>query len=68
MIIKKELLSDLELKILKLISSGNTIFEIANQLSLSIPKINACRIGLLEKMEVKNNAGLVLYAILNDLV
>ncbi|HEY0031048.1 MAG TPA: response regulator transcription factor [Bacteroidia bacterium] len=63
-----ELISDRELQVLKLIASGKTVSEIAEELSLSVPTVSTYRSRLLEKMEMKNNAELALYAINNHLV
>ena len=63
-----ELISDRELQVLKLIASGKTVSEIAAELSLSVPTISTYRSRLLEKMRMKNNAELALYAINNHLV
>lgn len=63
-----ELISDRELQVLKLIASGRTVSEIAAELSLSVPTISTYRTRLLEKMRMKNNAELALYAINNKLV
>lgn len=58
-----ELISDRELQVLKLIASGKKVSEIALELSLSVPTISTYRNRLLEKMQMKNNAELALYAI-----
>jgi DNA-binding NarL/FixJ family response regulator len=63
-----ELISDRELQVLKLIASGKTVSEIAQQLSLSVATVSTYRARLLEKMNLKNNAELALYAINNKLV
>lgn len=63
-----ELISDRELQVLKLIACGKTVSEIATELSLSVPTISTYRSRLLEKMKMKNNAELALYAINNNLV
>lgn len=63
-----ELISDRELQVLKLIASGRTVSEIANDLSLSVPTISTYRARLLEKMKMRNNAELALYAINNHLI
>lgn len=63
-----ELISDRELQVLKLIASGKTVSEVAIELSLSVPTISTYRSRLLEKMKMKNNAELTLYAINNHLV
>lgn len=63
-----ELISDRELQVLKLIASGKTVSEIAEELSLSVATISTYRSRLLEKMNLKNNAELTHYAINNHLV
>src|ERR1700741_3112069 len=63
-----ELISDRELQVLKLIASGKTVSDIANELSLSVPTVSTYRSRLLEKMNLKNNAELTHYAINNNLV
>lgn len=63
-----ELISDRELQVLKLIASGKTVSEIAKELSLSVPTISTYRSRLLEKMKMKNNAELTLYAINNSII
>ena len=62
------LISDLEMRVLKLIASGKSASEIANALSLSNTTVNTYRGRLLEKMNVKNNAELTLYALINHIV
>lgn len=61
-------LSDREFQVLCLISSGNTVSEIAEQLSLSVKTISTYRARILDKMSMKNNAELTHYAIKNNLV
>ena len=51
-----EHLSDREYQVMLMIASGNTIKEIAEELSLSIKTISTYRARLLEKMELGNNA------------
>jgi len=63
-----ELISDREMQVLKLIASGKTVSEIADELSLSVATISTYRSRLLEKMNLKNNAELTHYAINNHLV
>jgi two-component system invasion response regulator UvrY len=62
-----ELISDRELQVLKFIASGKTVSEIAEELSLSVATVSTYRSRLLEKMNMKNNAELTLYAINNHL-
>lgn len=63
-----ELISDRELQVLKLIASGKMVSEIATELSLSVATISTYRHRLLEKMDLKNNAELICYAVNNNLI
>jgi two-component system invasion response regulator UvrY len=63
-----ETLSDREFEVMRLIASGKTVGEIADQLSLSDRTISTYRARLLEKMGMKTNAELTHYAIQNKLV
>lgn len=61
-------LSNRELEILRLISRGNKIKDIADQLSLSISTVNTYRLRILKKMKMKTDAELVRYSIDNKLI
>lgn len=61
-------ISNREFQVLFLIASGRTISEIALELSLSVPTISTYRARILEKMNMKNNAELINYAIRHGLV
>jgi DNA-binding NarL/FixJ family response regulator len=50
-------------EILQLITQGYTTEEIAQQLHLSIPTVEAHRTQLMEQLNIYNTAGLVRYAI-----
>ena len=63
-----ELLSDREYQVLCLIASGKPVSEIGKLLSLSVKTISTYRTRILEKMNLKNNAELIHYAIQNKLV
>ena len=63
-----ELVSDRELQVLKLIASGKTVSEIAEEILLSVATVSTYRSRLLEKMNLKNNAELTHYAINNNLL
>ena len=65
---RHETLSDREFEVMCLISSGKTVGEIAELLSLSNKTISTYRARILEKMEMKTNAELTYYAIHNQLV
>jgi DNA-binding NarL/FixJ family response regulator len=67
--IKKLLsLNDREIEFLKLASTEMTYKEIAEQMHLSPRTIDGYRDGLLEKLNLKNRVGLVLYAIKSGIV
>jgi two-component system invasion response regulator UvrY len=63
-----ERLSDREFEILRLIASGKTVKEIADELVLSGNTISTYRARILEKMKMRTNAELTHYAISNKLV
>ncbi len=62
-----EALSDREFHVMKLISSGKTVSEIAEILSLSVATVSTYRARILLKMNMKTNAELTHYAIENKL-
>jgi DNA-binding NarL/FixJ family response regulator len=57
-----------ETEILKWISEGHTSQQIADQLHISPRTVDTHRSNLMQKLNVKNTAALVRYAIKNDLV
>jgi two-component system invasion response regulator UvrY len=63
-----ERLSDREFEVLRMIASGKTISQIAEELHLSATTVSTHRARILEKMGMANNAELVRYAILNRLI
>jgi two-component system, NarL family, invasion response regulator UvrY len=63
-----ETLSDREFQVFRLIGSGKTVKEIAEDLALSAATVSTYRMRILEKMRMKNNAELVRYAIQQGLV
>ncbi|MCX6291472.1 MAG: response regulator transcription factor [Bacteroidetes bacterium] len=63
-----EVLSDREFDVLKLIASGKTVSEIAEQLLLSVTTVSTYRARILLKTNMKTNAELTHYAIENKLV
>jgi two-component system invasion response regulator UvrY len=62
-----ELLSDREYQVLLMISSGKTVSGIAEEMSLSVKTVSTYRVRILEKMNLRNNAELVTYAVRNGL-
>ena len=63
-----ERLSDREIEILIMISSGKTLTEIATELSLSIKTVSTHRHHILEKLNLKNNIEISRFAIENSLI
>ncbi|MBP8979857.1 MAG: response regulator transcription factor [Syntrophobacterales bacterium] len=63
-----EKLSDREYQVMLLIASGKTVSDIADELCLSVKTISTYRSHILEKMKLKNNAEITLYAVQNKLV
>lgn len=63
-----ELLSKREFDVFKLLVAGKSIGEIAGKLSLGATTISTYRSRILTKMNKKNNAELIQYAIENDLI
>lgn len=65
---RHELLSNREYQTMRLIASGMSVSDIADDLALSVKTISMYRARVLEKMQLKNNAELTHYAIRNALV
>jgi two-component system invasion response regulator UvrY len=63
-----EALSDREYQVLCMLASGKTVTEIADELALSVKTVSTYRARILEKMDMKNNAELIHYAVQNKLV
>jgi DNA-binding NarL/FixJ family response regulator len=63
-----ESLSDREFQVMCLIANGMTVKEIGEELSLSVKTISTYRANILEKMCMKTNAELTLYAVKNSIV
>jgi len=63
-----ERLSDREFQVMSLIAAGKTPKEIAEELILSVKTISTYRARILDKMSLKNNAELMLYAVREGLV
>jgi DNA-binding NarL/FixJ family response regulator len=62
-----ETLNEIEEKIITLVCEQKTNAEIADLLNLSINTINSYRTRILDKINASNTAGLVIYAIKNNL-
>lgn len=63
-----EKLSDREYQIMTMLASGKSPKNIAAELFLSLPTISTYRSRILQKMNFKNNAEIIGYAIKNKLV
>ena len=63
-----EALSNREYQVMLMIASGKTVGEIAEELCLSAKTISTYRTRIMEKMGMKKNAELTLYAVKNQLV
>jgi len=57
-----ESLSDREYQVFRMLSSGKTVTEIAEELHLSVKTISTHRHHILDKMSMHNNADMVSYA------
>ncbi len=60
-------LSDREYEIFIKLSSGKTVSEIADMLLLSVKTISTYRTRILKKMNLKNNAEIMQYAVVNKI-
>ena len=63
-----ELLSDREFQVLRMIASGKTVKDIAEDLSLSVKTVSTYRARILEKTGMRTNAELIRYALQSQLV
>jgi DNA-binding NarL/FixJ family response regulator len=63
-----EMLSDREFQVFRMISSGKSVKETANDLSLSVKTVSTYRARILEKTGMRNNAELIRYCIENHLL
>jgi two-component system, NarL family, invasion response regulator UvrY len=58
-----ELLSDREFEVMRLLSSGKTVSEIAESMNLGTTTVSTYRARILDKLHLKNNAELMRYAV-----
>ena len=63
-----ELLSGREFQVLRMIASGKTVKQIADEIALSVKTVSTYRGRILEKTGTKTTAGLIRYALQNHLV
>jgi DNA-binding NarL/FixJ family response regulator len=63
-----EILTDREFEVMSMIAAGNSLKEIAHELTLSVKTISAHRAHILKKMNMSSNAELIRYAIERNLL
>lgn len=63
-----ERLSNREYQVMIMIARGESLKQIANELSLSVKTISTHRFNILQKMKLENNAQIVSYALQNGLL
>lgn len=63
-----EILSDREYEVMRLLASGKTVSEIAGSLHLGTTTVSTYRARILEKLNLKNNAELMRYAVQQGIV
>jgi len=63
-----ETLSDREFQVFRMLASGKTVSQAAEALHLSVKTISTYRARLLEKMALRTNADLTVYAVRNSLI
>jgi two-component system invasion response regulator UvrY len=63
-----EALSEREFEVLRMIASGKSVTEIAEELHVSVPTISTHRAHILAKMKMTTTAALISYAVHNRLV
>jgi len=63
-----ERLSDREFEVLRMLASGKTVSQVAQELCLSVKTVSTHRTRILQKMAMKTNAELMHYAMKNNLV
>jgi two-component system, NarL family, invasion response regulator UvrY len=61
-------LSDREFQVMRMIASGLTISEIADQLALSVKTVSTYRERILVKMQMRTNAELTHYSVVHNLL
>lgn len=63
-----ELLSDREFQVFRTLASGRTVSQVAETLHLSVKTISTYRARIMNKMGLKTNAELTVYAVRNGIV
>lgn len=65
---RHEKLSNREYQVMLMLASGHSVREVAEELCLSAKTISTYRTRIMEKMDMKKNAELTLYAVKNNLI
>ncbi|MDD5712056.1 MAG: response regulator transcription factor, partial [Smithellaceae bacterium] len=65
---RHEALSDREYQVMLMIAGGKSVSEVAEELCLSVKTVSTYRSRIMEKMAMKKNAELTLYAVQNHLI
>jgi len=63
-----EKLSEREFQVMLMLAKGKSVTEIANEIYISDKTVSTYRARILEKMELKKNAELTIYAVKHDLL
>lgn len=63
-----EFLSDREFSVLKMLAAGKSVSDIADSLFLSVTTVSTYRSRIMQKMDMKSNADLTLYAVEHKLL
>lgn len=63
----RDKLSDREIQVMRLLASASTIGEIAEQLNISAKTVTTYKARILEKLDLKNTAELIRYALENKI-
>ncbi len=61
-------LSNREYQVMLMLAAGKYVSEVAEELCLSVKTVSSYRAHILEKMDLKKNGELTLYAVRNDLL
>lgn len=62
------ILTEREKEVLKAISNGSANKEIAKKLNISVRTVETHRRNIMQKLNIKNIAGLIKFAIANNLI
>ncbi len=63
-----EKLSEREFQIMIMLAKGESVTEISNEIFISSKTVSTYRTRILEKMSLKKNAELTIYAMKNNLI